>query len=73
MITRFSAESRVGVSHVFIDAAVEDTILHITINGVTATFPTVPSGELLDRDPDKQVEAYHTVRCLLEAAKAAEL
>jgi hypothetical protein len=73
MITRVTTEARVGSSHVVIDASLDDSILHLTINGVTNTFPTFPSGELLDRDPDKQIEGFNTVRAILEASKAASL
>jgi hypothetical protein len=73
MITRTTTDARVGVSHVLLDVNLDDTMIHITINGVSGSFPTVPSGELLDRDPDKQIEGFNTVRALLEASKAASL
>jgi hypothetical protein len=73
MITRVTTEARVGSSHVVLDANLDDSIIHLSINGVTSTFPTVPSGELLDRDPDKQIEGFNTVRAVLEATKAASL
>jgi hypothetical protein len=73
MIIRTTTDARVGVSHVLLDVNLDDSVLHITINGVTGTFPTYPTGELLDRDPDKQVEGFNTIRALLEAAKAASL
>ena len=73
MITRITTDARVGNSHVVVDSNLDDTIIHITINGVTGTFPTVASGELLGADPDKQVEGFNTIRSLLEAAKAASL
>jgi hypothetical protein len=73
MILRTTTDARVGVSHVLLDVNFDDSLIHVTINGVSGTFPTVPTGELLDRDPDKQVEGFNTVRALLEAAKAASL
>lgn len=73
MITRITTEARVGSSHVTLDGNLDDKVLHVTINGVSATFPTFPSGELLDRDPDPVVEGFNTIRSVLEAAKAASL
>lgn len=73
MITRTTTEARVGHSHVVLDTALDDTIMHVTINGVTATFPTFPAGEHLDGEPDRQIEGYNTIRAMVEASKAAEL
>jgi hypothetical protein len=73
MILRITTDARVGISHALLDVNLDDGIIHLTINGVAGTYPIVPTGELLDRDPDKQVEGFNTIRALLEASKAASL
>lgn len=73
MITRITTDARVGHSHVVLDVNIDDSLIHLTINGVTQTFPAMPSDELLETSPDKVVEAAHTIRTILEACKAAEL
>jgi hypothetical protein len=73
MILRTTTDARVGVSHVLLDVNLDDGMLHLTINGVSAGFPTYPSADLLDHDPDKQIEGFNTIRALLEASKAASL